>query len=193
MPSKLEQLLNSIHPAKTSEQLNMRADEALNTFEFDSALITDWNQFRLCLTRFLNHGEQKMLLLRRQCSGGTNFDWGRCCQILMRVYGPNGEKTAFEIARTGNEGGLYAVVRKIALSMAERFIDNEINAKVNTYWNNLSVEEKLNASQEYLDKFGHLLPSELTEGSAARIRAGLPKVLREHHRLIERLGRVGRV
>jgi len=192
MSSKLEQLLDSIHPAKTSEQLSMRADDAINTFEFESVLITHWDQFRLCLIRFLHHGEQKMLSLRRRCSGGDDFDWGRCCQILMRAYGSNGEKAAFEMARTGNEGGLYAVIRKTALTMAERYLDTEINARVNTYWDSLSVEEKLNASQEYLEKFGHLLPSELTEASAARIRAGFPKVLREHHRLIERLGRVGR-
>jgi len=56
----------------------------------------------------------------------------------------------------------------------------------------LSVEEQLAASTEYLQKYGHLLPSELTEGSAARIRANLPKVLEEHPHLIQRLRQVGR-
>ena len=123
---------------------------------------------------------------------GVDFDWGRCTQILMRAYGSNGEKAAFEMARTGNDGGLYAVLKKMANSMAEQYIENEVSAKVSFYWNGLTVDEMLKAADEYLSKYGHLLPSELTEGSAGRIRANMPKVLQEHPRLLQRLGRIGR-
>ncbi|MBC8218657.1 MAG: hypothetical protein H8E73_09345, partial [Planctomycetes bacterium] len=49
------------------------------------------------------------------------------------------------------------------------------------------VEQKFNVSSEYITKYGRFLPSELTEGSAARIRANFPKVLEKHPRLIQRI------
>jgi hypothetical protein len=192
MLSKLDRLLESIHPSRTIEELNRRADDALNSFSAESPQIEGWDRFRHCLIRFLTHVESRLLRLARPSPMGLDFDWGRCCQILMRAYGPNGEKTAFEMARTGNEGGLLAVLRKMAETMAEQFAQNEIEAKVITYWNYRSVEEKLAAADEYLAKYGHLLPSELTEGSAGRIRANLPKVLQKHPDLMRKLGKVGR-
>jgi hypothetical protein len=192
MPTKLDNLLRSIHPAHTIEQINRRADEAINTFEVETAQITNWDQFRHCLIRFLQHCEKHMLCLRQKCPGGTDFDWGRCCQILIKIYGPNGEKAAFEITRTGNEGGLHSVLKKFALELAMKFSKTEIESKINFFWNNSSVEERLNAAEEFLVKYGHLLPSELTEGSAARIHGNLPKVLSEHPYLLQKLNRIGR-
>ena len=96
------------------------------------------------------------------------------------------------MARTGNEGGLYGVLRKFARRTVEGYAADEIAARVGDYWNNLSTEEKLDAPREYLRQYGHLLPSELTEGSAAGIRAFFPKVLKEHPRIIKGLRRIGR-
>ena len=45
---------------------------------------------------------------------------------------------------------------------------------------------------EYLKKYGHLLPSELTEGSAARVRANFPKVLAQHPKILQKTRRLGR-
>ena len=38
--------------------------------------------------------------------------------------------------------------------------------EIYTYWNSLTVYEKLTAIDEYFRKYGHLLPNETTEGSA---------------------------
>ncbi|GAG41001.1 unnamed protein product, partial [marine sediment metagenome] len=121
-----------------------------------------------------------------------DFDWGRALSILTKAYGPNGEKAAFEMARTGTEGGLYRVLRETAQTMAAEYAENEVGARINNYWNDLSTDERLAAPDEYLRRFGHLLPSELTEGGAWRVRANFSKVLQEHSRLIQRLSRIGR-
>ena len=48
-------------------------------------------------------------------------------------------------------------------------------------------DEKFEVMGEYISKHGHLLPSELTEGSAVRIKMNFIKVLEEHPRLIKKL------
>jgi hypothetical protein len=125
-------------------------------------------------------------------SPDPDIEWGRCFAILFKEYGPNGEKAAMEIARTGKEGGMYSILKKIAKGMIEEYAGNEIRAKISHYWHPLSTEQKLAATEEYLEKHGHLLPSELTEGTAVRIKAEFIKVLEQHPRLISRLKKVGK-
>jgi hypothetical protein len=76
--------------------------------------------------------------------------------------------------------------------MAEGYAENEIFARIIDYWNRLTSDEQLSATNEYLDKYGHLLPDEMTEGSAARIRANLPKVLAQHPKTLQKTRRLGR-
>jgi len=76
--------------------------------------------------------------------------------------------------------------------MAEDYAQNEISARVNDYWNRLTVDQQLTATDEYLEKWGHLLPSEFTDGNAARLKAHFPNVLKEHPGIIRRMGRIGR-
>ena len=192
MATKLQRLLAAIDPDRTLEEVDRRVDEALNSFSLPAAKIDRWDAFRACLIDLLHHTQRHVLRMSRPCPMGVDFDWGRCCRVLHRIYGANGEKTAFELARTGNEGGLYAVARKMARQIAENAAETEIAAMVHSFWNFLSVDERLQAGEEYLRDYGHLLPSELTEGSAARVRANLPKFLIEHPRTLRRLRRTRR-
>jgi len=119
------------------------------------------------------------------------MDWHGAQRMLMKEYGRSGEKAAFEMARTGNDGGLYAVMRAIGRGMAEEAAEAEIAARIQDFLDRLSPDEQIAVAREYISKFGRLLPSELTEGSAARVVANFPKVLQEHPRLMQRTRRVG--
>ena len=100
--------------------------------------------------------------------------------------------TAFEMARAGTERGLAGVLRRVAVTRAEQYAQDEITARVSRFWEDLSATAKLEAADEYLREYGHLLPSELTEKDAARVKMNFPKVLAEHPRMMQRLSRIGR-
>jgi len=193
MKTKLDQLLESIDPARTLDQVSARADKALNSFEFKSGIIEDWGEFRITLLEFYRHVENVILNIPSFRSSNPDFDWGRCCQLLMKEFGASGgEKAAFELVRTGVEGGLYSVLKAVARRMMAEYAGNEIAARIAFFWDSLSSEEKLALPDEYLNKYGHLLPYELTSGSAARIRVNFPKVLEEHPNIIRSLRDIGR-
>lgn len=192
MTTELDRLLDHIHPSHTLDQVDVRVNEALNTFNVGKSVIDQWEDFRDCLVRFLAHLETRVLRSHAYPEAPPDFSWGRCARLLLDEYGLNGEKAAFEMARTANDGGLYTVLKAVARGIARQYSRNEISSRVNTFVNGLTVDERLAVSQEYLDKFGHLLPSELTEGSAARLRANFRSVLEEHPYLMRRLGRIGR-
>ncbi len=192
MSTKLERLLESIDPERVSNETARRADNSINSFYVDEGLITEWVKFQALMARFLCHVENAVLRLNPQRSVDFYIDWGRSCQLLVKEYGPNGEKAAFEISRTGNEGGLYSVLRAVARRLAEHYTQNETSAKISHYWNSLSADEMFDATTEYLEKYGHLLPSELTEGRAVRVRANFMKVLEQHPRLINEFRKICR-
>jgi len=192
MATKLEQLLDSIDPTNTLDRTFAHADEAINSFPLETGQITDWQEFQTCLADFLCHVEANVLRLSASSQEYQDHHWSRCTQLLRDAYGVNGEKAAFEMARTGKEGGLLAVLRGLALRIAERYAQNEVSARVGQYWEELTTDEMISATTEYLEKYGHLLPSELTEGSAARLRANFPKVLEKHPHLLQQIRRTGR-
>lgn len=192
MATRLEQLVADIDPSRTLDEIAARADRAILSFHTPAGRIGNWDEYRMCLVRFLRHVEAAVLRIPSSLGTSTDFDWGRCVRFLMQEYGVNGEKAAFEMVRTGNDGGLLAVLRSLARRVVERYATNEITARIGEWWKELSVDEQLAAGTEYVRKYGHLLPSELTEGSAVRIRANLPRVLAEHPRLLRELRRVGR-
>ena len=181
----LEQLLADIDPSKIHDRTFTRGDDAMNSFSGTNAQITDWGQFTKYMDEFTTHVETK-ILQSQSWPKDPDFNWGRCSTRLSHIYGHNGEKAAFEMARTGNEGGLYAVLKAVVLRMAEEYAENEISARGIDYWNKLTLQEQFSAADEYLEKYGHLLPSEITEGSAARLKANFTKVLEKHPRMIHK-------
>jgi hypothetical protein len=192
MQTELDKLLCSISPEKVIVATFNRANEAINTFHQKAALIENWDEFRCCMEEFMRHVERHSLRLRRPVDISSDYYWSQCARVLLKVYGPSGEKAAFEIVRTGNDGGLNSVLRSVAMHVAEGYAKTEIQARVDAYLKALTVDQQLAASCEYLAKHGHLLPSEITEKSAARIHANFGKVLANHPWLVMRLHEVGR-
>lgn len=186
-PSRLERLLKQLDPERSIQEVRRRVEHALAHFPLPVAQTTRWDQFRTCLIHFYCYAQSCALRLPAIREPDAELDWGFCCQLLHREYGRNGDKTAFEMARTGQEGGLRRVLRNLAWRMARQYAENEIRARVYTLWNGLSLEEKLALPDEYLARYGHLIPSELREGSAGRVRADFPAFLVEHARVLDRL------
>lgn len=192
MATQLEKLLDSIDPAKTYDQAFARANRAINTFERRKAQITGRDEFVETLTAFFCHTEATILNISRTVYTDTEYQWDRCRDMLHRIYGSGGDKTAFDMARTGNEGGLYAVLKAVALRLAEEYTNNEISARISDFMVRLTDDQLLSVMVEYMDKYGHLLPSEMTEAGGARIKANFIKVLNHHPTLLRTLRNVGR-
>ena len=192
MQTEINKLLSSISPEKVIVPTFNRANEAINTFHPKTVLIENWDEFRGSLAEFMRHLERHSLRLRGPIDISSDYYWPQCARVLLKVYGPSGEKAAFEIVRTGTEGGLNAVLRAVAMSVAEGYAKAEIQARINAYLKNLTVDQRLAASCDYLATHGNPLPSEMTVSTAARIHANFGKVLAKHPWLLLKLNEVGR-
>ena len=192
MATKLDRLLESLAPERTLDAVAARADAVVNSFPVPSTPFERWEDFQACVQQFFLHVEWNILGLGPGFDSGGYDHWGRITRVLGEEYGPHGDKTAFAMARSGAEGGLYAVLKTVARRVMEQYAANGISARVGAYLERLTVDELYAAPGEYLSKYGHLLPKDLTEAGAARVFANFRKVLEQHPHLLQRLRRVGR-
>lgn len=187
MKTKLGKLIHRIDPSRTLDWISSIVDKAVNSFRVRSGQVQDWDEFKTLLINHFCHIENVVLEIRPKRLPHSDIDWGRCSNMLIKEYGPNGDITAFQIAKSGTEGGLYSVLKAIARRMADEYAGNYIGSYISDFWESLSADEKLAVSKEYLDKYGHLIPSELMEGGAVRVRAFFWKVLEEHPKIVRKL------
>ena len=180
MSTKLDRLLESIHPDRTLKQTFALANQAVNSFPFPNVLIEHFGQFRHMMICFHRHLDARILNIDALPQASVDFQWSRCYEVFKEIYGAAAEKAAFEIVRTNKEGGLREVIRKFTQTVAHNYVTNEIMGRIGFYLASLSVQERIAAGKEYVQKHGHLLPDEVTESSAARIHDNFAKVLEKH-------------
>ena len=183
----LDKLLSSLEPERSLLEVERRADEALSTFSFPGGSALDWDEFRDAITRFFRHATGAILGLGDKVPVYPELHFGQACRLLMKEFGPDGDKAAAKMAIHGVEGGLYQVCKVIARRLAEEHSENMVKSRIAEFWNPLSADQKLATAQEYIAKYGHLLPPDVTENKAGRILAFLPKFLEKHPQLIARL------
>ncbi|MFH1614966.1 MAG: hypothetical protein ABIG61_07770 [Planctomycetota bacterium] len=192
MNSKLDILLESISLERVVEETYNRANEAIGSFNFGRAKIETWEEFKCCMAGFRKHLDEKMLKLKKPLDVQLTEYWKYCIGPLLKVYGNNGDVTAFTIANTGNEGGLYAVLKAFAMYKAEEYTKNEISGRVYSYWQGLSAAEKVEAAGEYLSKYRHIIPSELFESGSPTLIDNFWQVLEKHPFVVQTLHKAGR-
>jgi len=186
----LDDLLHAIDPRNNLDVRSAEADEALNTFTGKLAMIERWDGFRFYMARLYGHVLNTIYHI--QYSMGFEHNWAMCVRILSKIYGKSGFQAAFEIARTGKEGGLRRIVIEVAKQIAEDQANNEIRILVDAFVNRLHGHEQDRIAFEYIQKYSRLLPSELIEDGAVRVRANLTKILERHPHMVQQLRRIGR-
>jgi len=192
MTTKLDQFLESIHPQRTREAVHRRADEALIGFEIRANIVADAIWYRHILCQFVQHLDHHLRLVPRNVDRPRDMLWQRAVELLRKTFGPRAELAAFDMCRTGAEGGLHAVLRQLALEAARHQAGKEISQRVDGFCHRLTAEEYLAAGQDYLKKHGHLLPHEMAEGFAGRARVNLAELLKRHHEALTTLNKVAR-
>ncbi len=186
MPN-LDSLLALIDPVNSIYETERRVDDAMNSFNASSGSISDMDSFEDLLGIFYWHVESYILDVRNMVNPNPDYTKGVARNVITNIYGNGGMKTAFEIARTGVEGGLYQILKDFAKQRAQYYNNKGIGIRVNGFLNNLSFDEQLEIVVEYKKRFGHVLPAEIMESSDAYVVTMLHNILENHPDLITRM------
>ena len=186
MATPLEKLLREIEPVP--DEMDRVFDRALNTFPAPPAVIQDWDAYASLLGRFHHHLE-KAFYGRPPPSQDERAHCALSWALLSRELGRSAEHAAFEIARTGAEGGIRGLLRTAARLYSEDKAEQRVSGLVAEYWNRRSTSERWADADEYIARYRHALPSEMTEDAITRIHVNLFKVLQQHPFVMRRLRR----
>ncbi|MBN1551695.1 hypothetical protein JW979_09505 [bacterium] len=186
MASNLDRLLDQINPSCTINVVEQHINQALAGYYRQKNTITTWDNYRETLAEFMRQARNVALQMPPSSGQDIDMNFHEAISLLRQEYPGNTVQTVFDIMQTGAEGGIYAIFRTLSRLLAEQYAQNEINARVLDFWNNLSTEEKIAIPDEYITKFKDILPAEIVNGTAIRVRASFWKVLQDHPRMIKR-------
>ncbi len=193
MPSSLDLLLRRIRPERTYDEAHRQADRVLAEFTLPHASISSLHVFQECIAGFGARLERCRLGTSDGVPAHRLYAWHRCAELLRDVYRPGGERAAFEFARTGQEGGIYRVLRDLAHAWAQAQAHSEVRTIVNGYWNGLSPRRRCEAAAEYLAKHRDLLPGDWSGSGAESLICRMPEVLLQHPQTLRQLRQAVRV
>lgn len=179
MATALEELIKTIDPSRTIERVSAAVDEAFNSFKY-SNLIRTFEDYEEYMARFVQHIEQIVLKFQSNSPYNKEFFWSRYVNLFNRGYEPEAWKWNYEKVMTGEDGGLYKILKDVAALILKDRSGNEISARISAFWNALNTEEQLNAIDEFIRKFGHTLPPKFTEGSAVHLKMHFPRFLEQY-------------
>jgi hypothetical protein len=191
MPTPLDRLLDAIHPARTHDVVQRHVDETINGFRIVSNIVTDAIEYHDIVCRFTHRLDSRLGLLPADMPVANSVLWERASRLLRESYGPRGEIAAYEIQRVGAEAGLLGVLRRMASLAAEERTEADVDAWVTAFCGRLSADEYLAVGEEYIRKYGHVLPAEMRTNFTCRARLNLEGLLKQHHQLLLETNRVG--
>ncbi len=192
MKLQFKRLLSQIDPNRTYGQTQKRVDHAFNLFPMKPHLVKNMKIFKQVGASYFCHIENHVLRLSPPRKPDLNFDWSRFQDQLVKIYGPNGEKTALELILSGCEGGMKGVFASVGDTMANKYAQNEINARVGYFWDQISDQEKFEVMDLFILRLKKLFPNELRNNGTIRIKANFIKYLTEYPLMLKRAREMAR-
>ena len=184
MATKLEKLLEEIDPSRTIDKAETRINDALAHYRLEKNTVTSWEEHKICLAEMVTIARNAILNIPSNIGSDLEINYSQAFHYLEGEY--SSIQAVYDIMKTGAEGGIYKILQTLARLMAEDYSQNEIKARVAAYWSRLSVDEKLAAPDEYIEKYRDILPQKIKE-NPIRLKVAFWQVLEEHPRMLKRL------
>ncbi len=187
MVTRLEKLLESIDPSRTIDRASAAVDDVFNSFRHENP-IRSFDDYEDYMAKFVFHVEAGVLKFGSNAPYNKDIWLARYSHLVKKGHGPEAWKWNYEKILTGQNGGLYQLLKDVASMILQDRSGKEISARVWRFWESLTSDEKLETADEFLQKFGRMLPSEYT-GSGAYLKMNLPRVLEKYPQLLMELRR----
>jgi hypothetical protein len=191
MSTRLEELMESIDPSRTIDRVSAAVDDAFNSFSYNSP-IGSFDDYEEYMSRFVEHIESVVLNFGSGVPYNKDFWLARYSSLVKKGHGPDAWKWNYEKILTGKDGGTYQLLKDVAAMILEDRSGREISGRIGRFWESLSDDEKLEAADELLQNFGHMLPSQYTGSGAAYLKMNFTRVLEKYPQLVMEIRRAMR-
>jgi hypothetical protein len=187
--TSLQLFLADIEPIP--DRIGRLVDVAVETFPWRIAGFAHGDEYTAWLAALYCHLECTVLGLPGRRANPV-LDLCRAWDLLRRPYGGDTPQTLYDVARSGSEGGLRQIMNTLAERYGDEYTEQLVSNAVTCYMADRSPAKLLSDAREYVALHGNIIPSEISEGSPARIASHFPKVLALHPLAMQRLRQTGR-
>ena len=184
--SEILEILRDLTSRQYIDRMHTDADRAINEVA-TAGIIDSFDEFKNIIVKLIISVNKYALKINNNIGGGREYYLNSAFKALSKKFGPNGEKAAFEMARTGKNGGLYEVLKVVAYGYIDTLNENEAQSKIGYLWQIMDNDCKFTLMDQYISEFGHLWPAEMTESSAARLKVNFPATLQLHIKNVRKL------
>lgn len=188
MATRLEELIENIDPSRTIDRVSAAIDDAFNAFRCDDP-INSFDDYQNYMATFVFHIEAGVLRFGANVPYNKDFWLARYSNLVAKGHGHDAWKINYEKVLTGKNGGIYQLLKDVAAMILEDRGGRENSARIWRFWNTLTDDEKLEIVDEFLTKFGYLLPSEYTAGGGAYLKMNFPRILEKYPQLVMEIRR----
>lgn len=183
MATQLDLLLEDIVHSHDAYRKTM--DEAIHSFSFSVFTFDSWAACEAFMEQFFAHINAH--IVGPEFAGNAHMAMVIFRQTFEPNYGQYPERPIYERLMHGHEGGLNGFVQEAAEAVVELFAGRDIVNKVDKYMFSIRNDGIDAAAEEYMEKWGHLLPQDITSQGTRRLAPVLGKFLKQHPRLLHRL------
>ena len=191
MATRLEDLMENIDPSRTIDRVSAAVDNAFNSFRSNNH-IKSFEDYQEYMSRFVEHIESVVLNLGSNVPYNSDFWLARYEDLVKAGHGPDAWKWNYEKILTGKDGGAYKLLKDVAAMILKDRSGREISARIWRFWESLADGEKKETVDEFLQKFGRILPSEYTIGGGAYLKMNFPRILDNYFQLVVEIRRAVR-
>jgi hypothetical protein len=189
MATRLEELIESIDPSRTIDRASAAVDDAFNSFRHENP-IRSFDDYEDFMAKFVFHIERGVLKFGSNVPYDKGIWLARYSHLVKEGHGPDAWKWNYEKIITGQNGGLYQLLKDVAAMILQDRSGKEISARVWRFWESLTDDEKLETANEFLQKFGRMLPSEYNGGGGAYLLVmNFTRVLEKYPQLLMEMRR----
>lgn len=155
--SKLDQLLAKIE--RLPNEVTALCQRVLSNFRPSRELERPEDLERV-LAEF--HCKAQNLYLMQNRDIEYSHDYSMAVNALIREIGPSAFSNSFQMIITQGNAGLYRILTAVANGLAKDWAKHGVKVLVSQYLETLnSYDKKMEASDEYLSKYSHILPERL--------------------------------
>jgi len=184
--SELEELLEKIDPRNTIDHYSSIVEDALNNLDIDSAVTPTWEEFKDTIFLFYSSLTSTPYGTSQPNPDALDYIFkGEAMMLLDETYGENGSAIAFNMAKKGIDGGLYQVLKSIGSHYAQKGAKSRIWGSVVGFLGGFDYKGVKALSEEYIAKFGHILPIEMKEKGGYWLIKNFEHVLCQHPHIIK--------
>ena len=171
----LNGILNGLDETLIAQEIELRVDMALKQFPVTTPIVTSYPDAEAVVTRFY----QFLMLVMFNATVSDAMARGFVSLLMARAF-PGGVEDAADIATTGVQGGVLALLTKVAEAIKRQLVEQYVGGTIAAGVDLSSWDDRVDLMDAYISRFAANVPASRRHRTAAELASHADEVIKNH-------------